>query len=206
MQAADAPAAMSRRVHLLVGVLVAGGAVVVVALSEAGLGWGWTGFPDNGHLWDWLHLLVLPLVLLLLPLWVATHRHRRGAWRVGLLVAAVAFAVTVYGGYGLGWAWTGYEGNRLWDWLEMLVLPLSVALLPFWLTAGRRLGRAHAGAALAGAAAFGALIALGYAVPWDWTGFPGNTLWDWIQLFIVPFAVPVAVTVLAALAAAGEEA
>ena len=85
---------MARRIHLLVGAVVLGGAVVVVVLSELfRLGWGWTGFPENGHLWDWLHLLVLPLVLLLLPLWVATHAGHARAWRAGLAATGVAFAV-----------------------------------------------------------------------------------------------------------------
>jgi hypothetical protein len=194
--APPAPAVIARRVHLLVAATIGAGAVLVVAVSEAGgRGWGWTGFPDNGHLWDWLNLLVLPLVLVLMPLWVATQAHRRREWAVGLAALAVAFAVVVYGGYGLGWEWTGFADNRLWDWLEMLVLPFAVALLPLWLRA-RRPTRAHLGLAAGLLALFAALVACGYAVPWDWTGFEGNTLWDWIQLFLVPFAIPVAVAIL----------
>jgi heme/copper-type cytochrome/quinol oxidase subunit 4 len=191
------PAVLSRRIHLLVALLIGAGAVLVIAVSEAGgQGWGWTGFPDNGHLWDWLNLLILPLVLLLLPLWVVTQGHRRAEWTAAAAVLAAGFAVVVYGGYELGWEWTGFEGNHLWDWLEMLVLPFTVALLPFWLTARRRLTRRHTAAAAGVLALFAALVACGYAVPWDWTGFEGNTLWDWIQLFLVPFAIPVAVAVL----------
>jgi hypothetical protein len=201
-----APAVLSRRVHLLVGILIGAGAVLVVAVSEmGGRGWGWTGFPENGDLWDWLHLLVLPLVLLLLPLWVATHGRLRVEWLVALAALAVAFAVVVYGGYELGWDWTGFEGNRLWDWLELLVLPFTVALLPLWLTARRRLLPRHAAAAAIVLAAFAGLVACGYAIPWDWTGFQGNTLWDWIQLFIVPFAIPLAVTVLSVTATLAVE-
>jgi hypothetical protein len=29
-------------------------------------------------------------------------------------------------------------------------------------------------------------VILGYAVPWDWTGFRGNTLWDWFGLIVLP--------------------
>jgi len=41
------------------------------------------------------------------------------------------FVVLVLGGYVLGWAWTGFRGNTLWDWLELLVVPfvLPVVLL-----------------------------------------------------------------------------
>ena len=49
-----------------------------------------------------------------------------------LIVALVAFAVAVFGGYVWGWAWTGFQGNTLWDWLHLLVLPLvfPTLLLP----------------------------------------------------------------------------
>jgi hypothetical protein len=38
----------------------------------------------------------------------------------------------VIGGYALGWSWTGYAGNTLWDWLIMLLVPLvfPTILLP----------------------------------------------------------------------------
>ena len=91
---------MARRIHALVAVLLVAGAALVVGLSEgAGLGWGWTGFGDNDHLWDWLHLLVLPLAVLLMPFWIATHRRHRSAWLVGLTLLAAEFAspVTVVG-------------------------------------------------------------------------------------------------------------
>jgi hypothetical protein len=190
-------ALVARRIHLMLAGVLLGGAALVVGISEpGGRGWDWTGFPENSDLWDWLHLLVLPFVLLLLPLWVGTHRQLRREWLVGLVTVGVAFAVIVYGGYELGWEWTGFSGNHLWDWLELLVLPFTVALLPVWLGTRRRLSRGHLAWAVVGLALFAALVACGYTVPWAWTGFEGNTLWDWIQLVIVPFAIPVAVTVL----------
>jgi hypothetical protein len=30
------------------------------------------------------------------------------------------------------------------------------------------------------------VVILGYAVPWGWTGFRGNTLWDWFNLVFLP--------------------
>lgn len=199
-------AVIARRIHLLLAGVVLAGAALVVGISEpGGRGWGWTGFPENGDLWDWLHLLVLPFVLLLLPLWVGTHRRLRREWMLGLSTLGVAFVVIVYGGYELGWGWTGFSDNRLWDWLELLILPFTVALLPLWLGSRRRLTRAHAAGLGVVLGLFAALVVCGYAVPWEWTGFEGNTLWDWIQLVIVPFAIPVAVTVLVHTADAARE-
>ena len=34
--------------------------------------------------------------------------------------------------------------------------------------------------------AFGLLIAGGYALHWRWTGFAGNTLWDWFSSCLAP--------------------
>jgi membrane protein DedA with SNARE-associated domain len=45
--------------------------------------------------------------------------------------AAVAFAITVVGGYRLGWAWTGFaDNNTVWDWLHLLVLPVVLTAAP----------------------------------------------------------------------------
>jgi hypothetical protein len=42
---------------------------------------------------------------------------------------------TVIGGYAVQWTWTGYPGNTLWEWLQMLLVPLvfPTILLPFLL-------------------------------------------------------------------------
>lgn len=29
-----------------------------------------------------------------------------------------------------------------------------------------------------------------YALRWSETGYPGNTLWDWLQLLLLPLVVP----------------
>jgi hypothetical protein len=36
----------------------------------------------------------------------------------------------------------------------------------------------------------------GYGLDWTWTGFTGNTPWDWLQLLLVRFVLPVAVNLL----------
>jgi hypothetical protein len=38
--------------------------------------------------------------------------------------------------------------------------------------------------------AFVALALAGYLVPMGWTGFRGNTAWDWVKLLLVPILVP----------------
>lgn len=45
-------------------------AVLVVFVGGYGTGWQWTGFQQNNQLWDWLHLLLLPVVLGTLPIWI----------------------------------------------------------------------------------------------------------------------------------------
>ena len=42
--------------------------------------------------------------------------------------------------------------------------------------------------------ALGLLVIGGYAFDWAWTGFQGNTFWDWLHLLLVPFLLPAAVT------------
>ena len=166
-------------------------AFVITVIGGYRLGWAWTGFTDNNTVWEWLHLLVLPVVLAAAPVWYRTRHELRVEWR--LLTAGIlgAFAVLLAGGYGLGWKWTGFEGHTLWDWLELLVLPVTVTVLSIRLSLGRGL---HPRVRLAGGGlvvAFALLVMAGYAFEWEWTGFPGNTLWDWLHLLLVPFVLPI---------------
>jgi hypothetical protein len=142
----------------------------VVIVGGYRLGWTWTGFSDNGTIWDWLQLLVLPVVLTLLPFWYRTRRALRSEWRGG----AVALALTA------------------------LVLPLALTLLPISLEASwSRFRKARLALTLAGIA-LGLLVVAGYAFDWQWTGFRGNTFWDWLHLLLAPFLLPAAVTWLSA--------
>jgi heme/copper-type cytochrome/quinol oxidase subunit 4 len=108
----------------------AGGAFVALAYA---LHWTWTGFPGK-TLWDWLTLLVLPLVLVTLPLWLGRRRTLHPAWRAAGAAALVLFALTVAGGYGLDWGWTGFHGNTLRDWLHLLLVPFVLPLGFTWLS------------------------------------------------------------------------
>jgi hypothetical protein len=157
--------------------------------------WAWTGFGANNTLWDWLELALLPTAVATLPLWLR-HRpliHPRG--RRLLTAAATTFVALVLAGYLVPLAWTGFRGNTLWDWVNLLALPVTLVFLGPWAEVAGRLRehpRRHV-LALA-AAAFVSLAVTGYVIPMLWTGFPGNTLWDWLHLLLLPVLVP---TVLA---------
>ncbi len=133
------------------------------------------------------------------PQWVAVgddgqvHEKRsrtsRAAWLVSL-VSLTCLAILAWGGYARHWAWTGLSTQvKLWDWLEALALPVTVALIPLFLTHRHRLGRGHKAVGTLVLAAFAALVLAGYLVPWEWTGFTGNTLWDWLSLALLPVVI-----------------
>jgi hypothetical protein len=115
-------------------------------------------------------------------------------WRLVLVSVLLAGgAVLVGGGYAEGWSWTGLSGDvALWDWLEALALPLTVGLLPVLLLRRDRLTSRHRVIALSGLAVFAALVLAGYLIPWHWTGFTGNTLWDWLELALLPVVLATA--------------
>lgn len=189
------PLWLRRRAFAIPLFLVGLALAIGLGTDSAGGSWRWTGFQDNNHLWDWMHLLLLPVVLTVLPLWRARQRRRYRAERSLLAVFTLVFVVVVLCGYLVPWAWTGFTGNTLWDWLNLLALPVSLSLLPVWL--GREQIRGWERPALAALGiAFVVVTICGYAIPWHWTGFVGNTLWDWLQMLLVPFAIPAAVVIL----------
>ena len=151
--------------------------------------WSWTGLTENGTLWDWLKLLVLPLSLAALPLWLQSHQQMSVTRRWTLAAVALAFGILVALGYALHWTWTGFAGNTLWDWLELLLLPIVIATVKFW-TADRTLQARHWISTAAVIVGFAAFAACAYLLPITWTGFVGNTLWDWIKLLFIPILMP----------------
>jgi ABC-type glycerol-3-phosphate transport system permease component len=56
-------------------------------------------------------------------------------WTVALVVAVLILVVLAIGSYAFNWKWTGFRGNTLWNWLELLVLPAALALAPLWIAA-----------------------------------------------------------------------
>src|SRR3712207_396996 len=67
-----------------------------------------------------------------------TTLFRSSRWRrltrtqvtwIGIGVVAVLFvAVVVYGGYYFEWKWTGYPKRTPWDWVDLLIVPIVLAL------------------------------------------------------------------------------
>ncbi len=186
---------------------LAAGAVLFALVLWGGYSrhWSWTGI--NGRtatLWDWLHLLMLPIAFAILPIWLSrramlTTRHKRTGF--GFLTT---FGVLVLVGYLVPWAWTGFSGNTLWDWLELLALPLAVALTPLLRELRAHWGRRHSLIAFTGISIFAVVVLCGYLAKWAWTGFRGNTLWDWLQLLLLPLLIPAVVEpALTSIATAG---
>ena len=56
------------------------------------------------------------------------------------MILALGWTATIIGGYALSWKWTGYQGNTLWDWLRLLLLPLVVPTILVPATLRRILG------------------------------------------------------------------
>jgi hypothetical protein len=156
--------------------------------------WPWTGI--NGHtatLWDWLHLLLLPMAVAVLPIWLTREAKLDSLVKRFALAGCAVFAVLVLCGYLIPWAWTGFVGNSLWDWLNLVALPLAVALTPLAVEIREGWTGRHTALGLTVAAAFAVIVVCGYLVPWAWTGFTGNTLWDWLHLLLLPLLLPIVV-------------
>jgi hypothetical protein len=176
-------------------------ALVVFAVLVVGgyaFEWKWTGLSGSVTLWDWLEVLALPVAIATAPLLV---RHRRGLarrHRIAIAAGLTVFAGLAIAGYLVPMQWTGFPGNTLWDWLQLVLLPLVVAITSSLWGSTWRPSRRHAVAAAAGLAVFGVLVIAGYLVPIRWTGFTGNTMWDWVKLLLMPVVVPLVLAPLLA--------
>ena len=120
-------------------------------------------------------------------------RSRASRIRIGAL-SAVLFVALLWGSYTQHWSWAGINGHTatLWDWLHLLLLPFVLAFLPLWLSRKTRVSARRKRLGVTAVAVFAVLVLLGYTVPWVWTGFRGNTLWDWFGLIALPLAVALA--------------
>jgi hypothetical protein len=168
--------------------------LVVLAGGYAG-GWKWTGFQENGQVWDWLNLLLLPVVIGTIPLWITDRDYIGKGRRIIFRGLIAAFAVFVLAGYLVPISWAGFSGQKLWDWIGLLVLPAALAATAALASRGTR----YQGQllrpwewAIAAALTAGWLVTVigGYALRWTWTGYSGNTLWDWLQVLLAPAAFP----------------
>ncbi|HEV2582455.1 MAG TPA: hypothetical protein VGT44_16480, partial [Ktedonobacteraceae bacterium] len=111
--------------------------LVILEVGSYAFNWTWTGFKDNDTVWDWLQLLLLPIALAAVPIWFAAEEAQQRIWmaqlRWVLVAALVVLAVLFVGTYAFNWTWTGFKDHgRVWDWLSLLLVPVSVATLPIW--------------------------------------------------------------------------
>ena len=51
--------------------------------------------------------------------------RRHPLWRLVLTLVVVTILVLAYGGYFLGWDWTGFKANTFWDWLSPLITKIG---------------------------------------------------------------------------------
>ena len=157
-------------------------------------GWQWTGFRVNGQLWDWLTLLLLPVVLGTIPLWIQDKEYIGKGRRLIYAVAITAWTGLVIAGYLIPLNWTGFRDQTLWGWLNLLVLPAAITtVMALTSTRARRpeacLRPHHKTIIAALAAGWIVTVIGGYALRWRWTGYPGHTLWDWLGM-LLPLVFP----------------
>jgi hypothetical protein len=174
--------------------------VLVVAWLVALVGgyagpWKWTGFETNGQVWDWLNLLLLPVVLATIPLWIQDREYIGTGRRIICGAFIGAFTGFVIAGYLVPISWTGFSDQKLWNWIELLVLPAALAITAALTSRGiryqgRLLRPYERGMVIALVAGWIITVIGGYALLWRWTGYPGNTLWDWLQMLLVPLVFP----------------
>jgi hypothetical protein len=167
---------------------VAVAAIVVIVGSYAGH-WSWTGLTQNGQVWDWMELLLLPVALGTFPLWLRFSGQMSSTRRKALGGAVLAFAGFVLAGYLVPLTWTGFRGHTLWNWLTLIVLPVTITTATVWPKTGRTFRPVYRDAAAVLCVAWIVTVIGGYAGGWAWTGYPGNTLWDWVKLLLAPIAI-----------------
>ena len=56
---------------------------------------------------------------------------KRALWVIGVCFLLLTIAVFVYLGYHFSWRWTGFPQKRLFDWIQILVIPVAIAIGTF---------------------------------------------------------------------------
>lgn len=188
--ASRATPAIQRHERFKLGALAALAiATLVVLLGGYVAKWSWTGFSRNDELWDWLQLLLLPIALATVPLWLSFGDHMSRTRKAALVGFVVAFVGFVVAGYMVPIGWTGFSGNTLWNWLTLIALPIAVVTIRAWPGSPHEMGPTHVAVFSVLAIAWLVTLVGGYSAPWRWTGYPGNTLWDWLQLLLAPLVI-----------------
>ena len=176
-------------INLLKGILIVAAFLAMTAAGGYVFHWLWTGYPGN-TLWDWLKLLLIPVALTAATLYFSSDRKWRVEWKIAFALAAAILLVTVVGGYILNWHWTGFQGNHLWDWLTLVLQPGTCCAGNFFRCEPEMAARVHS--ADNGDCSFpGGVGIRQLCFGWNWTGFQGNRLWEWINLLLLPVALAV---------------
>ena len=122
---------------------------------------------------------------------VAATRTRDRTRKYAASALAAAVLILLWGGYARGWGWTGFRANgQLWDWMSLLLLPAALVIapmLPKYVRSGLPGQKWVIVILILG---WTVTIIGGYTLSWKWTGYPGNTLWDWLRLLLLPLIVP----------------
>ena len=118
-------------------------------------------------------------------------------WKRVLLTSVLVLVILEIGTYAFNWTWTGFKNNdTVWDYLQLLLLPVTLAAVPIWFMAEenqQRVWLAQLRVALVVVAVLLLVLFIGtYAFTWQWTGFHEHgRLWDWLGLLLVPVIVAV---------------
>jgi flagellar basal body-associated protein FliL len=57
---------------------------------------------------------------------------------IAIVVVAVLFAaIVVFGGYYFEWKWTGFPKRTPWDWTDLLIVPVVLAIGGYWFTSSQ---------------------------------------------------------------------
>ena len=173
---------------------VAAAALAITLWGGYTRGWQWTGFRGNNQLWDWLTLLLLPVALGTIPLWIQDKDYIGKGRRVIYAAVITAWTGLVIAGYLIPLNWTGFRGQTLWDWLNLLVLPAAVTITMALADVRARRPQARLRPyqkAIVAALSAGWIVTVigGYALRWQWTGYAGNTVWGWLGI-LLPLVFP----------------
>ena len=111
--------------------------------------------------------------------------------KYGTSIVAVAALVVLWGGYRLGWSWTGFQdNNQLWDWLQVLLLPVALGTIPLWIQYREYISRPRRVAYGVVIVAWTGFVVAGYLIPpLKWTGFQDQKLSNWLILILLPVAL-----------------
>ena len=174
------------------GTSVVAVAALVVLWGGYHWGWSWTGFQKNNQLWDWLTLLLVPVALGTIPLWIQDRDYISRPRRVAYGVVIVAWTGFVIAGYLIPLKWTGFQDQKLWGWLNLILLP--VALTTTIALTSSRVRSSKARSLRPYQKGLIVALAVGWIVTvigrWSWTGYAGEDLWAWLTLLLAPLVFP----------------